>query len=1070
MFSRHRSVPGHQGRTALVLGLTALTALASVALGPVTAQAAPDQAPDQAGRAAADTPVVVDGGTVLPGRVPGKNGALGVTFGFSDITMAGGPYEQPVNHNYNRPMYRPKASDPDSFWDNYVEELTTAGVDFVAVDLRGFGPGNAVPDGAGDPRALTPLVDAIKRRGVADRLKIAALDDTPATLTDKKNRAVHHTGGYSPPFDIGDANGTGEGGYQYFWDNNQREFFSRIPDDMLYKVDGRPLIYEWSVNDFAFSNQGNGNLSKLLQYARSRAEAEFGVDPYYVVDSSWPDRDPSVISQIDGINNWFELPRGSSNVTYQPVIDNGQLAFGDGWDYRTSDGAGDYKNTYQSSTVAGASVTYSFIGTGIQYLARTAPDQGSVDVSVDGQAPVTVKLNTGSAPKTQQSVFEKSGLADGTHTIKVVNKSAAPVTVDGFRVLTGRSAALNGRAYGVATPGFRVVNSDVSMIMDPDHGRKLSGTLDATVNAGADLTLVEGFTDWEENAMLARTADGTYAERLTDYPNQMIDTLRRYSTDPFPKEYRTEAETADAFAGATPGSTWDTYRSGDIDVQPTGDTGGGWNVGDIAPGESLTWNSRPLQGTVKLAARVATPNTGAQVRFVVDGTAGPTVDVPSTGDWQKYTTVDAGTFQLPAGTHHTVRLEFPTGSLNANYWTATTIAAPVAPAPVGPTGPITGIGGKCVDLAGGSVADGTRAVLNTCATTGTQTWTVAPDSSVRVLGKCLTTENGGTANGTRVQIASCDGSKEQQWSVDSSNGYLVNARSGFCLEDADGSTADGNPLIIWACNPGDVGQKWQVPAGTSAAGPSGRIAGYNGKCVEAGADGTPVQLNTCGSAASQSWTVAADGTLRAQGKCMTVAGGATANGAAVQSSSCSGAASQKWQAQANGTLVGTQSGKCLDATGPSSANGTKLQIWACAASDNQIWGVPSSRPAGVVSGYGGKCAEVTGGTTANGTAVQLNTCGSGSAQSWTAASDGTLRALGKCMTVAGGATANGTAVQLATCSGAASQKWQAQANGTLVGTQSGKCLDATGPSSANGTKLQIWTCAASDNQLWKLPA
>ncbi|WP_199811738.1 RICIN domain-containing protein, partial [Streptomyces sp. NRRL S-340] len=90
-----------------------------------------------------------------------------------------------------------------------------------------------------------------------------------------------------------------------------------------------------------------------------------------------------------------------------------------------------------------------------------------------------------------------------------------------------------------------------------------------------------------------------------------------------------------------------------------------------------------------------------------------------------------------------------------------------------------------------------------------------------------------------------------------------------------------------------------------------------------------------------------------------------------------------------------------------------------------IWGVPSSRPTGVVSGYGGKCAEVAGAVSANGTVVQLNTCGTGSAQS---------------------------------------------SNGTLVGTQSGRCLDATGPSSANGTKLQIWACAASDNQLWKLPA
>ncbi|WP_324609605.1 RICIN domain-containing protein, partial [Streptomyces sp. NRRL S-340] len=144
-----------------------------------------------------------------------------------------------------------------------------------------------------------------------------------------------------------------------------------------------------------------------------------------------------------------------------------------------------------------------------------------------------------------------------------------------------------------------------------------------------------------------------------------------------------------------------------------------------------------------------------------------------------------------------------------------------------------------------------------------------------------------------------------------------------------------------------MGQKWKVPSDAPVSGPSGRVAGYNGKCVEVAggvsADGTAVQLNACGSSSSQVWTVAGDGSLRALGKCMTVAGGGTGDGTAVQLSACSGAASQKWQAQANGTLVGVQSGRCLDATGPSSANGTRLQIWACAGSDNQIWGVPSSR-------------------------------------------------------------------------------------------------------------------------------
>ncbi|MFD6534665.1 ricin-type beta-trefoil lectin domain protein [Streptomyces sp. NPDC060184] len=394
-----------------------------------------------------------------------------------------------------------------------------------------------------------------------------------------------------------------------------------------------------------------------------------------------------------------------------------------------------------------------------------------------------------------------------------------------------------------------------------------------------------------------------------------------------------------------------------------------------------------------------------------------------------------------------------------------------APKPEGPTGHVTGQGDKCVDLAAGPAA-GVQAVLASCDDDASQQWTLGTDKTLWNQGKCLATAEGGTTNGTDVVLDYCDGSQGQRWGVDAVNGYLVNAASGLCLENGNGSTADGNPLIIWACNSGDAGQKWKVPS-AAVSGPTGRIAGYNGKCAEVTGgtttDGTSIQLNTCSTGSGQSWTAATDGTLRALGKCLTAAAGGTADGTAVQLSTCTGTTGQKWTTDTKGQLVGSQSGKCLDATGPSSANGTKLQLWACAASDNQLWNVPSSRPTGVISGYGGKCAEVTGSLSANGTAIQLNTCSTGSGQSWTAATDGTLRALGKCLTAAAGGTADGTAVQLSTCTGTTGQKWTTDTKGQLVGSQSGKCLDATGPSSANGTKLQLWTCAATDNQLWKLP-
>ncbi|TQL90898.1 carbohydrate binding protein with CBM6 domain [Actinoallomurus bryophytorum] len=479
----------------------------------------------------------------LPARAPAAtSGYLGVTFGFSGTTLHGGPYENQGNAVYGIPMFK-ATSDENAFWDNYVEELLAAGVDFVAPTIRGYIPGKEQYNGGGDTRKLAGLVAAINRAGAADRLKISALDDTPASLTDKKNLDKHNAGGYSPPFDVGDVNGTGEGGLKYWWDNNLRAFFQAVPDNMRFKIDGRPVIYEWSLNDFAFSDQDNGNITKFVNAMRQKAKAEFNVDPYLIADQSWTQQDPSSAAVVDGVHAWFPVPGGETMTTF------------------------------------------------------------------------------------------------------------------------------NGRSYGVTVPGFHFASGSTNMNIDANHGQTLAGNLQKTAGSGAYATLVEGFSDWEENATMWRTEPGTYDQRRYDYPNQMINILRRYSRNPYPADLRVQAESADGYQDTTAGNQWNLYRDGDIDVEKTTDTGGGWDVGGIASGEWLQWQEIPLQGSVTLKARVATTEAGRQLRFVVDGVAGPTVTLPNTGGWQTYQTVNAGTFSLAAGSTHTVRVEFVSGPLNLNYWT-----------------------------------------------------------------------------------------------------------------------------------------------------------------------------------------------------------------------------------------------------------------------------------------------------------------------------------------------------------------------------------------------------------------
>ncbi|WP_237706539.1 glycosyl hydrolase family 18 protein [Kribbella flavida] len=133
-----------------------------------------------------------------------------------------------------------------------------------------------------------------------------------------------------------------------------------------------------------------------------------------------------------------------------------------------------------------------------------------------------------------------------------------------------------------------------------------------------------------------------------------------------------------------------------------------------------------------------------------------------------------------------------------------------SPQPGGKTGPVKGIAGKCVDVAGANSANGTAVQLWTCNGSSAQTWTVGTDGTIRALGKCMDVTAAGTANGTPVQLYDCNGTGAQTWHAQS-NGTLRNPASGRCLDATGPSSADGTRLQIWDCA-GSSNQLWTLPA------------------------------------------------------------------------------------------------------------------------------------------------------------------------------------------------------------------------------------------------------------------
>jgi subtilisin family serine protease len=106
-----------------------------------------------------------------------------------------------------------------------------------------------------------------------------------------------------------------------------------------------------------------------------------------------------------------------------------------------------------------------------------------------------------------------------------------------------------------------------------------------------------------------------------------------------------------SYSDTSPGNAGAAYRDTDVDVEPTSDSGGGYNVGWIDPGEWLNYSvSVSTAGTYDLEVRVASSGTGGWFHIEADGVdlTGP-VSIPDTGGWQNWTTLRRPGVSFKAG-------------------------------------------------------------------------------------------------------------------------------------------------------------------------------------------------------------------------------------------------------------------------------------------------------------------------------------------------------------------------------------------------------------------------------------
>ncbi len=228
---------------------------------------------------------------------------------------------------------------------------------------------------------------------------------------------------------------------------------------------------------------------------------------------------------------------------------------------------------------------------------------------------------------------------------------------------------------------------------------------------------------------------------------------------------------------------------------------GGYTVGDVQNGDWTAYSGINTNGATKFTARVSSNGAGGTIQVRSGSATGPllgSVTVPITGGWETFTTV---TTQLTASASGVLHLVYTGGAgslFDVDSFTLSTASS----------GPLAGLAAKCVDIAGGGTADGTKIQLYTCNGTIAQLWTRS-GQTWQALGKCLDIAGGGTADGTLVQLWTCNGTAAQNW-VSGPSTSLVNPSSGKCLDVSGNNSANGTQIHVWTCN-GAANQAWSLP-------------------------------------------------------------------------------------------------------------------------------------------------------------------------------------------------------------------------------------------------------------------
>jgi len=212
------------------------------------------------------------------------------------------------------------------------------------------------------------------------------------------------------------------------------------------------------VRIYNTSDKDNGALTyKLYRKGSTTVLATRTLDSRFWKANSWTFTDTGI---PPGSSAQYSVvvtdPFGNSRtVSDATVVDDtdSRIGYTGTWTSSTSrkDADPDFGRSLSYTKTNGDSYTYTFYGSSIQLIGEKATSRGTMNISIDGGAAVQATANDTST-NFQQTIYTKSGLALGKHTIKVTKTGGTYLDLDAIHVTQDNIYDDNSTAVSYTNP------------------------------------------------------------------------------------------------------------------------------------------------------------------------------------------------------------------------------------------------------------------------------------------------------------------------------------------------------------------------------------------------------------------------------------------------------------------------------------------------------------------------------------------------------------------------------------------------------------------------------------------